>query len=149
MQERQVARKIDIKTINSGNFVQVERKSEEDRYLPNYIEVNGMKISRVRILATVIDKFVSEDGNYATLTLDDTTDTIRCKIFMNSNFSDNISRQNLIDLEAINNIEKGDLIDVIGKIREYNEERYIQPEIIVKIEDPNFEVLRKLEIEKY
>jgi len=149
MQERQVARKIDIKTINSGNFVQIERKSEEDRYLPNYIEVNGMKISRVRVLATVIDKFVSEDGNYATLTLDDTTDTIRCKIFMNSNFSDNISRQNLIDLEAINNIEKGDLIDVIGKIREYNEERYIQPEIIVKIEDPNFEVLRKLEIEKY
>jgi len=149
MQERQVARKIDIKTINRGNFVQIERKSEEDRYLPNYIEVNGMKISRVRVLATVIDKFVSEDGNYATLTLDDTTDTIRCKIFMNSNFSDNISRQNLIDLEAINNIEKGDLIDVIGKIREYNEERYIQPEIIVKIEDPNFEVLRKLEIEKY
>ena len=149
MQERQVARKIDIKTINSGNFVQIERKSEEDRYLPNYIEVNGMKISRVRVLATVIDKFVSEDGNYATLTLDDTTDTIRCKIFMNSNFSDNISRQNLIDLEAINNIEKGDLIDVIGKIKEYNEERYIQPEIIVKIEDPNFEVLRKLEIEKY
>jgi len=149
MQERQVARKIDIKTINSGNFVQIERKSEEDRYLPNYIEVNGMKISRVRVLATVIDKFVSEDGNYATLTLDDTTDTIRCKIFMNSNFSDNISRQNLIDLETINNIEKGDLIDVIGKIREYNEERYIQPEIIVKIEDPNFEVLRKLEIEKY
>ena len=149
MQERQVARKIDIKTINRGNFVQIERKSEEDRYLPNYIEVNGMKISRVRVLATVIDKFVSEDGNYATLTLDDTTDTIRCKIFMNSNFSDNLSRQNLIDLEAINNIEKGDLIDVIGKIREYNEERYIQPEIIVKIEDPNFEVLRKLEIEKY
>ncbi|RLJ01347.1 MAG: hypothetical protein DRP10_04275 [Candidatus Aenigmatarchaeota archaeon] len=149
MQERQVARKIDIKTINRGNFVQIERKSEEDRYLPNYIEVNGMKISRVRVLATVIDKFVSEDGNYATLTLDDTTDTIRCKIFMNSNFSDNLSRQNLIDLETINNIEKGDLIDVIGKIKEYNEERYIQPEIIVKIEDPNFEVLRKLEIEKY
>ncbi|MCD6221588.1 hypothetical protein J7K25_05475, partial [bacterium] len=97
----------------------------------------------------VIDKFVSEDGNYATLTLDDTTDTISCKIFMNSNFSDNISRQNLIDLETLENIEKGDLIDVIGKIREYNEERYIQPEIIVKIEDPNFEVLRKLEIEKY
>ncbi|MCD6274667.1 MAG: hypothetical protein J7J15_01390 [Candidatus Aenigmarchaeota archaeon] len=149
MQERIVARKIDIKTINSGNFVQIERKSEEDRYIPNYIEVNGMKISRVRVLATVIDKFVSEDGNYATLTLDDTTDTIRCKIFMNSNFSDNISRQNLIDLETLENIEKGDLIDVIGKIREYNEERYIQPEIIVKIEDPNFEVLRKLEIEKY
>jgi RPA family protein len=134
MQERQVARKLYIKTINSGKFVQIDRKLEEDRFIPNYIEINGEKISRVRVLATVIDKFVSESGDYAALTLDDTTDTIRCKIFG--------------DLEIIENIEKGDLVDVIGKVREYNEEIYIQPEIIVKITDPNLEVLRKLEIEK-
>jgi len=143
MQERQVAKKVQIKTINLGDFV------KQEGFNPSYVDVDGFKISRVRVLATVIDKFVSEDGNYITLTLDDTTDTIRCKIFMNSNFPDSTSRQNLINQKVISNIEKGDLIDVIGKIREYNEERYIQPEIIVKIEDPNFEVLRKLEIEKY
>jgi len=135
MQERQVARKLYIRTINSGKFVQIERNDEENRFTPNYIEINGDKIARVRVLATVIDKFVSESNEYATLTLDDTTDTIRCKIFG--------------DLNIIENIEKGDVVDVIGKVREYNGEIYIQPEIIVKIDNPNFEVLRKLEIEKY
>lgn len=128
MQERQVAIKVQIKTLHTGEFVKQEGMN------PNYIKTEDLEISRARVLATVIDKFVSEDGNYATLTLDDTTDTIRCKVFR--------------ELEIIENIEKGDLVDVIGKIREYNEERYIQPEIIVKITDPNFEVLRKLEVEK-
>lgn len=134
MQERQVAKKLQIRTINSSKFIKINREVEENKFTPNYIEIKGNKIARVRVLATIIDKFVSESGDYATLTLDDTTDTIRCKIFGN--------------LEIIENIEKGDLVDVIGKIREYNGEIYIQPEIIVKIKDPNFEVLRKLEIEK-
>lgn len=144
MQERQVARKVDIKTINKGEYVHIDRISEETKYLPNYVDINGVKLSRVRIIATIIDKFVSEDGNYASLTLDDTTDTIRCKIFLNSNFEN--SGQNLVDMETIENIEKGSVMDIIGKVREYNDERYIQPEIIVKIDDPNFEVLRKLEV---
>ena len=94
MQGRQVAKKVSIKTINSGEYKQIDREKEEDKFKPNYIEVEGELISRVRVLATVIDKFISEDGNYATLTLDDTNDTIRCKLFN--------------DLELIENIEKGD-----------------------------------------
>jgi len=135
MQERQVAHKMDIKTVNSGKYVQIDRTSEENKYTPNYVEMeDGTQISRVRIMATVLDKYVSEDGNYASLTLDDTTDTVRCKIFK--------------ELDIIETIEKGDLIDLIGKIKEYNEERYLQPEVIVKIENPNFEVLRILELKK-
>ncbi len=135
MQERQVAHKMDIKTVNSGKYVQIDRTSEENKYTPNYVEMeDGTQISRVRIMATVLDKYISEDGNYASLTLDDTTDTIRCKIFK--------------ELDIIETIEKGDLIDLIGKIKEYNEERYLQPEVIVKIENPNFEVLRILELKK-
>ncbi|MGC9310161.1 MAG: OB-fold nucleic acid binding domain-containing protein [Candidatus Aenigmatarchaeota archaeon] len=128
MQERQVARKVNIKIIYSGDY------TVQEGFNPNYIEVNGEKISRVRVLATIIDKFMSEDGNYGTITLDDGTDTIRCKIFQ--------------DLRLIEEAEKGDLVDVVGKIREYNEERYIQPEIIAKVENPNLEVLRILEIRK-
>jgi len=128
MQERLVAKKLDIKTLYTGQYV------IQEGFNPNYIEIGGERISRVRILATVIDKFLSEDGNYGTITLDDGTDTIRAKAFQ--------------DLRIIEPIEKGDVVDVIGKIREYNEERYLQPEIIVKIEDPNFEVLRKLELRK-
>lgn len=128
MQERQTAKKVRIKTLHTGEFVQ------QEGYNPNYVKTEEVELSRVRVLGTVIDKFISEDGNYGTITLDDTTDTIRCKVFK--------------DLTILEDVEKGDLVDVIGKIREYNEERYIQPESIAKIEDPNFEVLRKLEIEK-
>jgi RPA family protein len=128
MQERQVARKADIKTLHMGDYI------VQEGFNPNYIEVNGEKYSRVVVLAVVIDKFVSEDGNYAALTLDDGTDTIRLKAFQ--------------DLRILDKAEKGDVVDVVGKIREYNEERYIQPETIAKIENPNYEVLRKLELSK-
>ncbi|MBN2094883.1 MAG: hypothetical protein JW727_02445 [Candidatus Aenigmarchaeota archaeon] len=128
MQERLVARKSDIKTLYSGQY------TIQEGFNPNYIEVDGERLSRVRVMATVIDKFLSEDGNYGTLTLDDGVDTIRLKAFQ--------------DLRVIEAIEKGDTVDVIAKIREYNGERYLQPEIVAKVEDPNFEVLRKLELRK-
>jgi len=123
-----VAKKLDINTLYTGKYI------VQEGFNPNYIEVNGERVSRARVLATVIDKFISEDGNYGTITLDDGTDTIRVKAFQ--------------DLRIIEDVEKGDIVEVIGKIREYNEERYLQPEIIVKVDDPNFEVLRKLELRK-
>lgn len=123
-----VAKKMDIKALYTGKY------TVQEGFNPNYIEVSGERVSMVRILAAVIDKFTSEDGNYGTITIDDGTDTIRVKAFQ--------------DLRLIENVEKGDIVEIIGKIREYNEERYIQPEIIVKIEDPNFEVIRKLELRK-
>lgn len=129
MQDRMVARKIDIKTLYTGKYI------VQEGFNPNYIDVNGERVSRVRVLAAVIDNFLSEDGNYGTITLDDGTDTIRVKAFQ--------------DLRIIEPVEKGDTVEVVGKIREYNEERYIQPEIIVKVDDPNYEVLRKLEIKKF
>ena len=42
---------------------------------------------------------------------------------------------------------KGDLVDVFGKVKEYNGEIYVMPEIIRKI-DPNVETLRLLELEE-
>jgi RPA family protein len=110
MQERLVAKKMDIKSLYTGQY------TVQEGFNPNYIEINGERISRVRVLATVIDKFLSEDGNYGTITLDDSTDTIRAKAFQ--------------DLRIIEPIEKGDVVEVVGKIREYNEERYIQQKLL-------------------
>ena len=77
-------------------------------------------------------KFITEDGNYGFIVLDDETDTLRVKAFKNTKIFDNI--------------EVGDLVDVIGKIREYDEEIYLSPEIVRKIENPNFLILRKAEL---
>ncbi|MEK6923178.1 MAG: hypothetical protein AABW84_00570 [Nanoarchaeota archaeon] len=98
---------------------------------PSYIVVDGQNISRVNLVATVVSKFVSEDGNYGSITLDDGSETIRVKAFGP-------------DVIKIENTSVGKLIRFGGKIKEYNEEIYLAPEIIRNLEDPNWIVVHKL-----
>jgi len=127
--KRLTAIKTEIKNIVDGRYVKAE--GFESNYV---ITPAGLKISRARILGTVMTKFVTEDGNYGFIVIDDETDTLRAKAFKNTKIFDNI--------------DVGDLVDVIGKIREYDEEIYISPEIVRKIENPNFLILRKAELLK-
>ena len=125
--KRITAVKADLKSICGGSFV------KQEGFNPSYLlDRSGQKLSRVRVLATVVDKFVSEDGKYASITLDDGTGTIRAKSF-----------KAVVILE---NVSKGDMIDLIARIRFYNDEVYLMPEIIYKPLDPNFLTLRKAEL---
>jgi len=81
----------------------------------------------------VVRKFINEDESYGFLILDDGTETIRVKVWRE-------------DVELIEQFEEGDIVDVFGRVREFGEEIYIVPEIIVKVNDPNWEILRELEI---
>lgn len=123
--KRQPTRKINIENLTSGKLVE----KNGGKFLET---VYGEEISRARIIATVVGKFISEDKNFASVTIDDGTDTIRVKLWQ--------------DISLLENIEVGQLVDIIGKVREYNDEIYLVPEIIQKIEDPNLELLRKLEV---
>jgi RPA family protein len=121
------ARKVLISELMTGQWVKKEGME------PSFVTTkNGENISRARILATVISKFQAEDGNFGSITLDDSSDTIRAKTFKT--------------VEPISDLEIGSIVDVTGKVREYNEEIYIIPEVIRNVNDPNFELLRKLEI---
>jgi RPA family protein len=91
------------------------------------------ELSRVRVLATVVDKFVSDTGSFGSLTLDDGSDTVQARVFRE-------------DLEKIGAIRPGDLVDLIGRVREYNGENYIALETAARVEDPNWELVRKLEL---
>ncbi|RLJ02870.1 MAG: hypothetical protein DRP11_02435 [Candidatus Aenigmatarchaeota archaeon] len=127
--KRLTAVKVPIKSIVTGRYFQQE--GFESNYL---ITPQGQKVSRVRVMATVMTKFISDDGNYGFLVLDDGTETIRAKAFQNTKiFSD---------------IDVGDIVDLFGKVRVYADEVYITPEIIRKINDPNWLILRNLEIIK-
>lgn len=108
-------------------------KEDNNEFSVSYIQVKDKKISKVNIIANVVEKFLSEDKNFATITLDDGSGTIRLKTWKE-------------DTSKIDNFNIGDMINIIGKPRIYNEESYIVPELIKKIEDPNFEILRKLEL---
>ena len=119
--------KTKIRPIVRGKFVKCEG------FTPSYVLTQlGQKLSRVRLVATVLRKYVAESGNFAALTLDDGTETIGVKVF------------NAVSM--FENLKEGDDIDIIGKVREYQGEVYLFPEIIHKIDDPNIELLREVEI---
>jgi len=127
--KRIVSKKVWIKDLVRGKYVKGEG------WDPNYVEIGGEKISRVHLIATVVSKFISEDGNYGTLTLDDGTETIRVKAFGP-------------DVVKLKNPKIGDIVRFIGRVKEYEEEIYLSPEIIRRIEDPNWIIVHKLELGK-
>jgi RPA family protein len=123
------AKKVRIVDLVAGQWVQ------QDGMEPSYVVAKtGERVSRARILATIVSKFLSEDGNFGSVTIDDGTDTIRAKCFK--------------DMTPLEKTENGQLVDLIGKVREYNGEVYVMPEVVKQVADPNLLLLRKLEIRK-
>ncbi|UCD21208.1 MAG: hypothetical protein JSW08_01540 [archaeon] len=98
------------------------------------VTFNEKEIGRVNVIATVIDKFVSDTKPYASITLDDNTGNIRVKGFAD-------------DIKKFENIELGDTVTVIGVLRIFNEELYISAEIIKPV-DARWLLARKLELTK-
>ena len=127
--ERQTAKKVLVSEITSGKWVKKEGME------PSFIVALAQeKVARARVLATVVGVYRSEDGNFGSVTLDDGTETIRAKAWK--------------EMKVFEGVEVGQLVDVVGKVREYNGEIYMMPEMFVQVADPNMEILRRLEIQK-
>ena len=133
MQPRLTAFKCWISHLVNGNYIKQNREFE-----PNYIEINSKtktkRISRVNLIANVVMKFESENKDYKFITLDDGSASIRVKAWG-------------LDIPLVDEINIGDIVLLIGKIRSYNNEIYLTPEIVKKI-DINWELARKLELIK-
>lgn len=89
---------------------------------------NSENTKRVRIIGAIVKIFTSNDGKYAFLVVDDGSETIRAKAFR--------------DLSIFENLEEGNLIQLIGWAKFYNEEVYIQPEIVSKLSPNEFYFLK-------
>ncbi|MFH1248656.1 MAG: hypothetical protein V1660_00705 [archaeon] len=99
------------------------------------MEIDAKEIQKINLVANVIDKYVSEgEKKYAALTLDDSSSQIRAK-----SFGEDISKMQIIEI--------GDTVTIIGSLRFFNNEIYIIPDIIKRVE-PEMLLLRKLEIER-
>ncbi len=119
---RQTAIKITIGMLFSCNYVE---QSEDE---PNYLKLpSGEKLYRLNVLAIILDK--ERVGAITNLLVDDGTG----KIVLRS-FEEN---------KIIEKLSVGDSVLIIGKLRKYNQEKYVSPEIIKKI-DPNWLKLRSL-----
>jgi RPA family protein len=99
-----------------------------------YVRTLFGEVSEARILGTLIDIFTTDDDSYISLTVDDGTETIRIKAW----------RQ---DVKKLKQFSRGDFIEVVGKVREYNEEIYLTPEVVSAV-SPNRWILRELELMK-
>jgi len=101
----------------------------------SFLELGNKRIVRVNVIGNIVDKYESEgEKKYIFLKLDDGSGQISLKCFGD-------------DVEKFRTINQGDTVLVIGVLRHWNNETYIAPEII-KISDPKYLLVRKLEIEK-
>jgi hypothetical protein len=115
-----------------GDILKGKPIISEGRFL--FLEIGDRKAVRVNLIANVIDKYVSEgEKKYAALTLDDASGQIKLKHFGE-------------DISIIKDLSQGDTVQIIGVLRDYNNELYILPEIAKKI-DPRWLLVRKLEIQ--
>ncbi len=106
---------------------------EADKFI--FLELGDKRIIRVNIIGNVIEKYDSTgEKRYSFLTLDDGSGQIKIKAFGD-------------DIERLENLSQGQTIVTIGVLRNFNNEVYISPEI-VRIQDPKYLLVRKIELEK-
>ncbi|MFH0977810.1 MAG: OB-fold nucleic acid binding domain-containing protein [Candidatus Woesearchaeota archaeon] len=123
--QRQVAFKLRVADILNNPFIRNEG------WQPNSIEVAGIEVSRVNLVATVLTR-PEKELNQLVFLLDDGTGQIPARFFGDS--------------PSISSLEIGDIVLVIARPREYNNQRYLVPEIVRKISDPKWIELRNYEI---
>ncbi|MDE1848787.1 MAG: OB-fold nucleic acid binding domain-containing protein [Nanoarchaeota archaeon] len=101
----------------------------------SFLGLGDRKIIRVNIVGNVIDRYNSTgEKKYSFLTIDDGSGQIKLKSFGD-------------DIDVLENLNQGDTVVVIGTLRNFNNELYISPEI-VRIQDPKYLLVRKIELEK-
>ncbi len=127
---RQVAYKVWVSDIVNNEF-----KQEKGEWEPNYVIVHDKKVSRINIIANVITNYKNEQGDYVSVTIDDGSASIQVKAWKE-------------DVSLIEGLEVGATILIIGRVREYNNEKYLTPEIIRKLDKPEWLIYRKKELTK-
>jgi uncharacterized protein len=125
--KRQTAYKIKIGDVSRGRPIY-----DGERF--SFLELGDKKLARVNIVANIVEKYLSEDKNYLSLTIDDASGQLRIKVFGD-------------EIQRFESLGQGDTVMVVGLLRSYNNELYISPEII-KVKDPRYLLVRKLEFDK-
>jgi len=123
--QRHTAHKLRIKDLVDNEFVQLEGESD-------YVKVGVDQVSRVRVMATIVNKYTNDERKSGTIIIDDGSEVISARVWED-------------DFHLIDNTVIGQLIDMVARVRMYNDEVYLTPEII-KVVKPDWLVLRKLEL---
>lgn len=139
LRKREIAYKIRIGDILRAKPIfqqqDTHREGEQTQQRIQFVELGNKKILRVNIVANVIEKYDSEgEKRFSTLTIDDASGQITIRAFGDG-------------IELLKDISQGHTIMIVGLLRYFNNEIYIMPEL-VKIQDPRYLLVRKLELGK-
>ena len=129
VQTRQTAYKVWIRDILTSPYYK-----EGGEWDPPYVIIQDKKISRVNLIATVVEKLFSDDGT-GSLLLDDGSGVIKVRTWEG-------------DVTLFKEVVNGDLALVIGKVRQYNGETHITPEMVRVLQEREWAKVRKLELER-
>ena len=131
-EEAQFKRNIAFK-LKIGDILMGKAIMDGERF--SFLELGDKKIVRVNIIGNIVDKFENEgERKYIFFKLDDGSGQISLKVFGD-------------DIAKFKEITQGLTVLVIGVLRHWNNETYIQPEII-KEANTRYLLVRKLELEK-
>ena len=125
---RQIAYKVWIASLLASEYVK-----GLGEYDPNYISLEGLHVSRINIIASVIDIFKNEEKGYMSVSLDDGSGVLKVKVWKE-------------ELKLLQAVSVGELVQVVGKLKMFNEELYINPEI-VRVVEPSWGAVRKKELQ--
>ncbi len=119
--------------VNISDIVQARFDSQG----PHFVSPLGIEMRRVMVVGHVVRSIQSKkEREYASIILDDGTDTVQVKAW----------DSDLKKLNLVRNVEEGVLVLVIGKIKQSGQQDiYIEPEIIRRLTDPNYITLHILE----
>ncbi len=127
--KRLTAKKTWIQDLVAGSYVVGEG------WNPNYVLVGDDQVSRVNVIGVVVTKSNTELMNYGFFTIEDGSGRITVRSFEDKDIGK--------DLNA------GQIVNIIGRPREYGGEIYLTPEITRVITDTAWVELRKLELGEY
>lgn len=111
-----IAKNILIKTLHSFTY---EKGSGE--YEPHGILIGTEKVSKIKVAGAIIQEDLQATNS---IEIDDGTATMQVRQYIDP----------ATNVQIIKDVKIGDTVLVIGKIREYNDQRYIQADIVRKID---------------
>ncbi|MHA2503494.1 MAG: OB-fold nucleic acid binding domain-containing protein [Candidatus Kariarchaeaceae archaeon] len=113
-----------------------------------YFELDGEDVPRVNLFGVAVDKYdgvTQNNRKFATVRLDDGTDTIQLKVWSRPTEDEegNIVADPYLLLKPIS---IGDMLSVIGRVREYNGEFFIDPTTVTVMDDIEWEINQRIQL---
>ncbi len=101
---------------------------------PYVISPYGVELRRIALVGYITDQRSGQgsQGKYAYITIDDGSGAIKAWAWD-------------IHVESLEKIEKNILALIIGKLKSFKDDVYVAPEIIRKLDDPNFMTFHMME----